>query len=173
MTEELRVDHVLRRRGAVEGQEGCFCSIRDGMNGPREDFLAGAGLAGDEDGDVGRRDALARGEQGAHLVGDEDGSVQVLNRICRPECSSVAFVLSVTFKVESCFSHSKDIAEYQCSPGTLWSCVLQPRGLDITRQDQAIWRPCFRSHARSHRAYADRFRAICNSDDAAQFCAKM
>jgi hypothetical protein len=39
--EQLRVEHVARSRGAVEGQEGCGRARRAGMNRPREHFLAG------------------------------------------------------------------------------------------------------------------------------------
>jgi hypothetical protein len=72
MAEQLRVEHVLGRRRAVEGQEGRLGAPGQGVNGPGEDFLAGAGFAGDEDRDIGRGDAARDVEDGLHLLRLED-----------------------------------------------------------------------------------------------------
>ena len=40
----------------------------------RQDFLAGARFAGDEDGDVGRGDAASGGQERLHFLGEEEGA---------------------------------------------------------------------------------------------------
>ena len=49
VSEQLRVEHLLWRRAAIEGQEGFRRARRVAMDQAGEDFLAGAGFAGDED----------------------------------------------------------------------------------------------------------------------------
>ena len=54
------------------------------MDGAREHFLAGAGLAGEQDADVGGGDALGDREQLGHLLGDPEAAVG-LEGVGRPE----------------------------------------------------------------------------------------
>ena len=78
VAEQLAFQQVLRDGGAVEGQERCFAPGAVLVDGPGDQFLAGAALAGDQHGDVLGRDAadglvhLAHGRAGA-----ENGALHV------------------------------------------------------------------------------------------------
>ena len=69
MAEQLAIDHVLRHGGAVEGQEGAVLARGSQMQRPREQLLADAGLAGNEDGEVRWRDAANGFDQIEHALG--------------------------------------------------------------------------------------------------------
>jgi hypothetical protein len=71
MAEQLRIEHVLRGRGAVEGEEGRLGAVGIGVNRPRENFLAGPCFTGDQHGHVRRRHPARRRDQRLHLVGNE------------------------------------------------------------------------------------------------------
>ena len=75
IAEQLALEHLARDRRAVEGDERLRGAARRAMDRPREYFLAGAGLAGEQDGDVGGRDALGDGEQLGHLLGHPEPAV--------------------------------------------------------------------------------------------------
>lgn len=55
--EELAFREFSGEGSAVDGDEGLIAAEGLGMDEPGGDFLAGAGFAGDEDGDVGGRGA--------------------------------------------------------------------------------------------------------------------
>ena len=61
VAEQLALEHVARHRGAVEGDERAVGAVGRAMDHAREHLLAGAGLAGEEDGQVARGDADGRG----------------------------------------------------------------------------------------------------------------
>jgi hypothetical protein len=75
VAEQLAFEHLARHRGAVEGDERLAGAAGGAMDGARQHFLAGAGLAGEEDGDVGRRDALGDRQQLGHLLGHPQAAV--------------------------------------------------------------------------------------------------
>ena len=66
VAEQLGLDQVRRHRGAVEDDEGPLGARRRLVDGARDDVLAAAGLAADEHGQIGRRDALEHTEHLAH-----------------------------------------------------------------------------------------------------------
>lgn len=68
----LRVEHLLGRGGAVEGEKGFRRARGVGVNHPREHFLARARFAGDEDRRRRGCDAASGGEERLHLLGEED-----------------------------------------------------------------------------------------------------
>src|SRR2546421_7041360 len=53
IAEELRLDEGVRNRATVHSDEGLPASSTELMDCPRDEFLAGAGLALDEDGERG------------------------------------------------------------------------------------------------------------------------
>ncbi len=57
VTEELALDQVARHRRAVVGDEWTMFHAAVVVNDPGEDLLAGAGLASDQDRQVGGREA--------------------------------------------------------------------------------------------------------------------
>ena len=111
VAEQLRVEHVLRRRGAVEGQEGRRGAGRAGVNGAGEHLLAGAGFAGDEHRHVGRGDAARGGEEGLHFLGEEDGVALVLDRVGRPQRGAAALRLAGALELERVAAKAKDVAQ--------------------------------------------------------------
>ncbi len=58
MSEELRVDELGRDGSAVDADHRASRASRQRVNHPGDDLLARAGLAFEEDGSLGRRDAL-------------------------------------------------------------------------------------------------------------------
>ena len=79
VAEELALHHLARHGGAVEGDERFVGAMRVGVDGAREDLLAGAALAGDQDAGVRRRDAFGQIHGLAHAAVD-DGLADVLDR---------------------------------------------------------------------------------------------
>ena len=57
VAEQLALEQLVGDRGAVEGDKRLVCAGGVPVDGPRENLLAGAALPGDEDADVGARDA--------------------------------------------------------------------------------------------------------------------
>ena len=51
---------------AIAGQQRAVLAAAEPMDGPHEHLLAGAALAGEQDGAVGRRDAAGEGENPLH-----------------------------------------------------------------------------------------------------------
>ena len=60
VAEQDRLDEVVRDRAAVDGDERLALRSLDALDGAREQFLADAGLALDQDRDVGLGGALGR-----------------------------------------------------------------------------------------------------------------
>ena len=58
VAEQLALDQVLGNRAAVDGDEALVAARAAGVDGARDDLLAGAALAGDQHGRVGVRDAV-------------------------------------------------------------------------------------------------------------------
>ena len=100
MSEQLRVEHVLRNGAAVEGLEDGLRPFGIRVNQTREHFLARARLAGEQDRDRGRRDAAGRGKQVLHLLGEKQRARFGLDRIRRPKRGSVTILTTQT--VECC-----------------------------------------------------------------------
>ena len=69
VAEELRLEQRFGNAGAVDRHERGFGARAGGVDGPGDDFLADAALAGDQDLGVGARDALDFGLQ----IGDRPG----------------------------------------------------------------------------------------------------
>ncbi len=81
------------------------------MNEAREDFLAGARFAGDEDRDVGRGDAARGGEKGLHLLGKEECAGFCLDGVGRPERGAVAFLLTKALQCQRGAANPEDVGE--------------------------------------------------------------
>ena len=81
------------------------------MNRPREHFLAGAGFAGDEDRDVGGRDAPGDVEERLHFLGQEEGAAWFLDGLRGPECGAIAFVAPGLFEGQGGLPDAHDVAE--------------------------------------------------------------
>src|SRR5262249_24084168 len=94
VAEELALEHLARDRGAVEGDEGPAAAAGGAVDRAREDFLAGAGLAGQEHSDVGGRDAARDREELGHLLRDPEAAVG-LERVGGPERGALLFVAAV------------------------------------------------------------------------------
>ena len=82
-----------------------------GVNHAREDLLAGAGFAGDEHGDVRRRDAARRGEEGLHLLGEEEGAGLLLDGAGRPERGAAALFLPRLLERERRAADAEDVGK--------------------------------------------------------------
>ncbi len=67
VAEEFALDEVLGDGAAVEDHEGAVAASRGRVGGAGDDLFAGAGLALDHDGGIGRRDLLEDGVDLAHL----------------------------------------------------------------------------------------------------------
>ena len=79
MTEELRLEELSRKRGAVDLHERAAASGRAMMNGARHELLADAAFPPDEHGDVAVRDLFDHRRHRAHLLaGAPDRSVLVI-----------------------------------------------------------------------------------------------
>ena len=85
VAEELAFEHVSRQGGAVEGDKRLVGAVGEGVNRAREDFLARAAFAGEQDADVGGGDAPDRGHQLAHLAVDDGVVVDHRDVFDRPE----------------------------------------------------------------------------------------
>src|SRR4051794_32518649 len=65
--EQGRFDEVLRDRPAVDGHEGLALALARPLDRPRQDLLADAGLALDQDRDAGFRGPLRQTDDAAHV----------------------------------------------------------------------------------------------------------
>ncbi len=110
VAEQLRVKHVLGRRRAVEREEGRLGAGGAGVDRPGEHFLARARFAGDEDGDVGRRNAARDGEDALHLLGEEDGAALAFDGISGPQRGAVALLLAGVLQRERGATEAKNVA---------------------------------------------------------------
>src|SRR5678815_3981624 len=94
VAEQLRVQHVARRRRAVERQEGRLRAIRVRVDGAREHLFAGACLARNQYRYVGGGHSPRRREKRLHLLREEQSSACHLDWVCRPQSSSSSPFLS-------------------------------------------------------------------------------
>ncbi|MNC95113.1 hypothetical protein D3C83_121460 [compost metagenome] len=81
------------------------------MHGAGEDFLAGAGFAGDEDGDVGGGDAADGVEEAVHLVARKERAGFFLDRCCRPQRRAVTFCLGLSLDSHCRGSDPNDVGQ--------------------------------------------------------------
>ena len=100
VAEQLALEHVARDGGAVEGQERPVGAVRGAVDGAREHFLAGAGLAGEEDAKRGRRDAARDREQLGHLLGDPDALGVAVERLGGPQRGALLLLAAVAVERE-------------------------------------------------------------------------
>ena len=69
----------------LNGTNGFCGAVGERVDRARQDFLAGAAFAGDENADVGDRDAPGDGHQLAHLAGHDRLSALERHIVDRPE----------------------------------------------------------------------------------------
>src|SRR5947208_2712181 len=72
VAEQLRLEQVLRQRAAVQRHHRLVAAERMEMDRLRDEPLAGAGLAGEEDGAVGAADGFDHLEHGEHPLAAPD-----------------------------------------------------------------------------------------------------
>src|SRR5262249_14318895 len=70
VTEELAFDQRLRKRRAVECDEGCAAAARALVDRPCRDLFAGARFAEQDDADAGRRDEIEQLIEALHCRDD-------------------------------------------------------------------------------------------------------
>src|SRR5690606_39173106 len=76
VAEELAFEQVLGDGAAVDGDERLFRPGAGFVDGAGDHFLAGAALAGDEDGDVGVLDAVDERENPSNRVAAADDAAE-------------------------------------------------------------------------------------------------
>jgi hypothetical protein len=76
-----------------------------------EHFLAGAGLAGDQDRHVGGRDAANGGKQPLHLLGEEESAGLLLGRARRPQRGAASLLLPGPFHRQRRASDAQHVGE--------------------------------------------------------------
>ena len=76
VAEDFAFDQRLRNRGAVDGDERLRLARAERVNGARDQFLAGAALAGDQDGGGAGRDHLDQAKDFLHALGGADQRAQ-------------------------------------------------------------------------------------------------
>ena len=92
VAEELAVDHLARDGRAVERHEGVGAAAGGGVDHAGDHLLAGAGLAGEQDQDVERRNPLDVRHQLRHGLAEEDRAVRVAAGLDGPQGRSLALV---------------------------------------------------------------------------------
>jgi hypothetical protein len=80
MPEQLAGDHARRQGGAVDGHQQTIAARAELMNGARDQFLAGAGFAEDQDGAVGAGDLLNREPNRLHRLALASQQAQIALR---------------------------------------------------------------------------------------------
>ena len=77
----------FRSGGAVEGEEGVEAARGAGVDGASDEFFAGAGFAGDEDGDIGGANFMNLFEDETHSAAgaDEAGEFHLFKQAGRVE----------------------------------------------------------------------------------------
>ena len=100
VAEQLAFEHVARHGGAVEREERAVGAVGGAVNRAREHLLAGAGLAGEEDGERGRRDAPGDVEDLGHLLGGPDALGVAVERLGGPERGALLLVAAVAVERE-------------------------------------------------------------------------
>src|SRR4030095_13032398 len=111
VSEQLRIEHVLRDAAAVERQEGGCRTGGVSVDRPREHFLARACFARDQHGDGGRPYAARGIEQRLHFLGEEERSRLFFDRRRRPYSSTRPFFLAGTFQIDGSASNPQDISK--------------------------------------------------------------
>ena len=92
--EQLAFEHLSGDRGAVEWNERLLRAPGRAMDRAREHFLAGARFAGEQHGDVGRRNAARDRQQLGHLLGHPEAAVG-LEGAGGPEGGALLFVAPI------------------------------------------------------------------------------
>jgi hypothetical protein len=114
VAEQLRVEHLLGRRAAVERKEGFRRATGVGVDHAREDFLAGSRFTGDKDRHAGRGDTAGRGKDRLHFFGKEEGARLFLGWTRRPERRPIALLLPRPLQRERGAADAKDVGEEDC-----------------------------------------------------------
>ena len=91
VTEQLALDEVLRDRAAVDHDEGPLAPWRGVVDGPRDELLARARLAVDEDRRLGARHPIDHREEHPHgTTAAEQRAVAILGpRVARVRCAGI------------------------------------------------------------------------------------
>src|SRR5690606_36068127 len=76
VAEQRRLDEITRDRATVEDDERLVTARRGVVDAPGDELLAGAGLAGDEAGQIARRDLLEGREDLAHTGRGADHPIE-------------------------------------------------------------------------------------------------
>ena len=97
VAEQLALEQVARDGGAVERHERFLGAIGEVVDRAGEDFLAGTALAGDEDVDVGPRDALGEGHLLTHVTRNDRLAINRQSLVL-PDCCLLVFIVSGDLK---------------------------------------------------------------------------
>ena len=76
VTEQLTLQQVFRNRSAIDGNEWAVLAGRAAMDGARNEFLAGAAVSHDQDGDIGIRHAPDHFENAMHRRAHADDLIK-------------------------------------------------------------------------------------------------
>ena len=90
VAEQLAIEQVAGHGGAVERDEPRRAALRALMHGAGEQLLAGAGLAGDEHGDVAGRHSPRHAHQIEHRLGRADEAQLLFGQRIGPDCRALA-----------------------------------------------------------------------------------
>ena len=130
MAEQLRIEHVLGRRRAVEGQKDRLGAGGEGVNRSGEDLFAGAGFARDQDRNVRGRDTARDVEDVLHFLGLENRAALALDWIGWPESRAVALFLARAFECNRGAPEAKNVPQDYSLMRLVWNfahqCQLTP-----------------------------------------------
>ena len=113
----------------LKGMNGLARSTGGAVDRAREDFLAGAGLAGEEDRDVGGRDAPGNREQLGHLLGHPEAAVG-LERVGGPQGGALLLLAAIAVERDGRLDQLADgdagaaVGERGCSSATISHCLV-------------------------------------------------
>ena len=96
IAEELALEHVVRNRGAVEGDERAIGALGRAMDEAREHLLAGAGLAGEQDRQGTRGQLPCELDELDRLFGNPQALGVALEGFGRPQRRALLLVAAVT-----------------------------------------------------------------------------
>ena len=111
VAEELAFDEVFGQRGAIERDERPAADQAVGVNQPRDDFLAGAGFPGDEDGDVGGGQTNRDPSEFGHARRPEHGVVAFRQGQRGPEALVAFFGVAIGGAADGGLSQLHDAAQ--------------------------------------------------------------
>ena len=100
VAEQLALEHVARDGRAVERDERPVGAVGGAVDGAREHFLAGAGLAGEEDRQRRRGDAAGDAQDLGHLGRGPDAFGVAVERLGGPERGALLFLAAVAVERE-------------------------------------------------------------------------